>query len=211
MAAECRHRLMDGHLASAGFIIRQYITSAHPLAHTTTRPERRTSNIQLRGCILRPQGGGLCSRFSAPSISMTIRNDEHHHHQPPEPPANIRPQVGCWRTPTSLSRHLKPRYGKYVLEAVGCNWCKQCSWSWCRHNFSIHQSKIMTICLAAVSAVTHEDHSQYQHCPACTGFIQACSLLLYPLALLSITLYIYTHQNPVPNSPTRKTRVECDC
>ena len=55
----------------------------------------------------------------------------------------------------------------------------------------------MTICLAAVSAVTHEDHSQYQHCPVCTAFIQACSLLLYPLALLSITLYIYTHQNPV--------------
>ena len=160
-------------------------------------------------CILRPQGGGLCSRQSAPSISMTIRNDEEHHHQPPEPQ-----QTSGLRSlleNTNITVKTSEASLWHALEAERCNWCKQCSWSWCRHNFSIHQSKIMTICLAAVSAVTHEDHSQYQHCPVCTAFIQACSLLLYPLALLSITLYIYTHQNPVPNLPTRKTRVECDC
>ena len=133
MAAECRHRLMDGHLASAGFIIRQYITSAHPLAHTTTRPERRTSNIKLWGkdqsltsdtwavsrccCWLvvvfwgrKVAASALDSLppvFPWQSVMMSTTITSHQNRSKHQASGR------CWRTPTSLSRHLKPRYGKY--------------------------------------------------------------------------------------------------
>ena len=79
---------------------------------------------------------------------------------------------------------MKTSFYPYLLD-LRQNYCEfSGQFVMLQDDFSIYQSKIMTICLASLIIVTHPEHSQYS--------ISKCSPPLYSSLVIICTLYCIT-------------------